>query len=194
MYIGDVIVTRGITFKTPLDLAETKSNRFINELCLRLAQEFPRIQSKSANNAADADDIDLYFSRNKANFSNFVGETYKFIEEKKITHYISGIDLGAAEYIESTVIASGINAQLDPSQGGTLKDRVKATLARGTYSSRSHTIGGFLGDINGVKIGSGECVIEYEILPVYSLLHHHHFNFKEVLHQATKAYLEKESK
>ena len=189
--VGDKKITRGIAFKPP-ELAEADENTFIKELCSRLAEEFPRISSQPKDVGAS---VIEGFLQKSDDLSDYIGETYRFIADKKITHYISSINLGAAVYDEATSTESatsgGGNVGLDPGQGGSLKIKGKASRKKRSYRSKHKTIGG---DIDTVKIGSGEGVVDYELLPVSSLIHRHHANFKAVLQEAIKHYLEKESK
>lgn len=186
-------ITRRIAFEENLKSSEMSSIEFINILYSRLAKKFPAAEiPDKASTVTIANRVERCLKSERKRFSEFVKEAYKFIEEKKVTHYISAISLGAAVYRNCTAtkseLSAGAKAGASLSEGVSLESRVQAIRERGFESSEEVTIG--RSSVKDVKPGVGEGVVEYELLPISALLQYDHKRTKEVLQKALIMYIE----
>ena len=103
-------------------------------------------------------------------FEEIWGKTFIFIKTEKLTHYISSISLGAAQY--------SLSLQAKSSHG-----------SESHLEGRDQHLGG---DLDTVKRGEGEAVVGFEILPVHMLVRQE--KVRDAVQTAVKHYLERESK
>lgn len=156
----------------PVGAPEVMDSTFERELCEWLTKQIPGVLSMPGEFYSDR--LHMYLMEFPDREKDVVQEAYIFIKTEKVTHYVSAITLGAAEY---SVIAGG----------GDLST-AKKSKAKEITLCKAHQIG----DINSVERRKGEAVLSYEILPVYMLVRHE--MLKKVLQKAIKFYLERESK
>ena len=118
------------------------------------------------NNVANPEKVEMCLPPKiqQKDWNSYVEKTYHYIERERITHYISTIHLGAAEYYNPKNSTSRCN----PS-----------------------TIGGNLDD---VREGIEENVVEYEILPLQALINVEHLKLRALLQEALGMYFKRGSK
>lgn len=147
-----------------MEKSELKHNKFIKELCESLSNDF----------TGDAGSIEelLQLNDNEDIRRDFVKKMYKFIEDKKITHYVSAILLGSIEHSEANSRTTSHHAGAQFNESKLLGDHQKHTETK--------------------AIQSQEGVVSYEYLPVYSLINKDNFpNFENLFKEATKAYIKR---
>ena len=169
--------------------ADVEDSQFENEISKYLIQEIPAIAEFPGS--TDAEKVQTYLLETPDK-GLAVDKVYLFVKTEGITHYISGITLGAAKYSVSTYTKTaltigskgGVGVEFITKGGlGAKRGKEKTTIV-----SKDHSIG----DIDAVRRGKGEAVIGYEILPLYMLTRQE--ELKKVLQEATKFYLERESR
>ena len=163
----------------PVGAPEVTDSTFERELCEWLTQQIPGILSMPGGSHSDR--LHMYLMEFPDKEKAVVQEAYIFVKTEKVTHYISAISLGAAEY----------SVSINTSGGGNLSTGVsgdKTTKAKANAICKDHRIG----DIDDVERRKGEAVLSYEILPVYMVVRQE--TVKKVLQKAIKFYLERESK
>lgn len=153
---------------------------FERELCEWLTQQIPEILSMPGTSLADR--LHMYLMEFPDKVNDIVEKAYIFIKTERVTHYVSSVSLGAAEYSVSTstkTVSAG--AKGEPQEAKKAKTKANTVC-------KDHRIG----DIDIVDRRKGEAVVGYEILPVYMLVRQE--SVKKVLQKAIKFYLERESK
>ncbi len=207
LLVGLKTVTRGVKFSLDeLSASEFESNQFVRALYEFLVEKFSNntlSRSQSSGDGRDLDyvnladrarDVEDYICDHEADiYDSFVGEMYRFIDSRKITHYINSINLGAAVYYESTVVKSSLdiggNAGATADEVG-LTALVNRNKDKGCFSTKLQSIGR-LDEANQVL---QEAIIDFEILPIYTLLKRRHVKTRKALEVALKLYIERESK
>ena len=124
-------------------------------------------------------------------FEEIWEKAFIFIKTEKLTHYISSISLGAAEYSMSTKSKFSFGAGVKGSGGKAAKGSAGMGSSKSEEKSnqRDQHIGG---DLDTVKRGEGEAVVGFEILPVHMLVRQE--KVRDAVQTAVKHYLERESK
>lgn len=197
--LGERVVTRTVSFKPfcsreyhPVDSIEVTDSSFDRELCEWLTQQIPRIRSMPGKTGADK--LEMYLMEFPGEFNEVVEKAYIFVKTENVTHYVSSISLGAAEYSVSTTtkttVAVGARAKAEVGShdvGVGAGVGAKRSKEKANTTSKDHRIG----DIGIVERRKGEAVVGYEILPVYMLVRQE--AVKKVLQTAIKFYLERES-
>lgn len=165
---------------------------FDKNLCKRLTEAIPEI--KLCEGESETDKVLQYLNEDDKSdkFKLVVHEAYIFLKSEKITHYISAIYLGAAEYsiskTKETAISLGGGIDIDLRSlvgvgGGGNFSNIKTTKESNQQK---------FGKIGIVKRGVGENVVKYKTMPVSKLSHHE--MLCKVLKEAVKSYLERASK
>lgn len=162
---------------------EVTDSNFERELCEWLTQQIPEILSMPGTSLADR--LHMYLMEFPDKVNDVVEKAYIFIKTEKVTHYVSSISLGAAEYSVSTSTKPA-KGKLDTQDLSV--NTAKRTEAKANTTCNDHLIG----NINIVDRRKGEAVVGYEILPVYMLVRQE--TVKKVLQKAISFYLERESK
>ena len=123
-------------------------------------------------------------------------EMLEFIERRRITHYINSIDLGAATYykcqLNKSQIEGGGGAGVSLPKGIGLEAKIKIMREQGACSESGQDIGIF-GSCDHLTVQE-EGVIEYEILPIYTLLNRQHEETRKTLQEAIEFYIKSKSK
>lgn len=190
------MVTRVISFKPfssreyqPAGALESRDSNFESDLYEWLIQEIPKIRLMPGK--TDAERTQMYLMEFPEQHDEIVEKAYIFIKTEKVTHYVSGISLGAAEYSVSTTtktaLTVGAKAEVGNDFIATAGVGARRSKEKSNMTSKDHRIG----NIDVVERGVGEAVVGYEILPVYMLLRQE--AVKKVLQKAIKFYLERES-
>lgn len=142
---------------------------------------------------SNEDKVEAYIGSHSDGTTEVLEKMYLFLKEKKITHYISGIDLGAAVYSVSVISkckshkGAKIEAGVEYLAG--IGTGTKSTLERKQKWKRDRKIG----DIDIVKRGKGEEVLKYHLLPVFTLICSGHKRTKMLLQRAIQFYLQSSS-
>jgi hypothetical protein len=197
---GEKAVTRIVSFKPfcsreyhPVGAPEVTDSTFERELCEWLSQQIPAILSMPGNSLADR--VQMYLMEFTDKVEEVQHETYLFIKSEKVTHYVSSIYLGAAEYSVTgstrsvVTVGGGVKGEVGTQDiGGAAAQGAKVTKEKTNMTCKDCRIG----DIDIVERRKGEAVVGYEILPVYTLVCHE--SMKKIVQNAIKFYLERESK
>ena len=160
---GDKKTTRIVSFK-PYGSEEygTEDSHFEEKLCEQLCKKveaIPKTEGKSASECVQ----EYLKDDNAKRFQEVWEEAHLFIKNEKLTHYISSISLGAAEYSMHMKTKKSIGAGLKGIGGTTGKASAGVSTKKSEEKSnqRDQHLGGALGT---VKRGEGEAVIGFEIL------------------------------
>ena len=164
----------------------------MQSLCEWLVDEIPELAHQPSGYGTASDQVESYLRSKKETeqgWQNVLTCTYKFITTKKITHYVSELNLGAASYYFSFKknVSSETKATFE----------VGTDYVAGVKAGRSHQMEKrneqkkrcTIGDIETVDIGKGECAIGYNIQPVTQLIVPKYKNIREVMKRATDFYL-----
>lgn len=170
----------------------TKESKFEETLCRHLIQMIPEIDSEPGSSSAEK--VEQYLISKPDDFEKVLMRVYKYIKSEKITHYISGIDLGAAVYSISTS-KNRLKCRLFQAEVGMeylagLGGGVEFQQEKKHHQRKKHVIGNLLN----LRRGKGEGVIGYSILPLFTLVCDEHREIKRVLRLATCFYLDKSRK
>lgn len=141
-------------------------------MCEWIVQNMPEIAAQSGDQ--DEEKVEMYICENPKMIPKVLDQVYSFLKEKKVTHYVSAIDLGAAVYSVSLL---GKRKKTRGAHAGAGVDILAGIEAGARYTleamhkvSRRHRIG----DIDNVKRASGEGVIGYKLLPIFTLINEKH--------------------
>lgn len=159
---------------------------FVERFYSKLNQVF--LQNRYESTETIADMFERYAVTHREKEYPFFREMLQFIRDEKVTHYVSSIDLGAAEYFtftssEKSLEAGGKaevpvpNASLDV-QAKYLNVDIEAAGTKRRY-----------GDVDTVQPFSGEGLIESTILPIDTLIEC--ARTRHLLHIAIKLYIGK---
>ena len=197
---GEKEITRSVSFKPyssqgsyrPDAVPELFDSDFEEQFCQYLVQEIPAIEHEKGDTLADK--VERYLIDDILRFEQALVLTHKYIKTKKITHYISGIELGAAIYSVSTSKQKLRNASMDldlgVNQAVRLGGGLSALTERKHRQNREHSIG----QMDLLQDGKGEGVIGYSLQPLFKLVSDEHCQIKRVLQQATRFYLDRSRK
>ena len=151
-----------------------------------LIQEIPNIESVAGDTSADK--VRKFLDENPLRFDEALKKTHRYIKTKRITHYISGIDLGAAVYCISTSKEKlgSTKAELEVGQEylAGIGGGVKSVRERRHRQKRKHCIG----EIDGKRKG----VVGYNLQPIFELVTHE--QIKKLLQQSIMFYLDRKRK
>ena len=155
-------------------------------------QEIPDIGLEPVSNPADK--VEHYLADESTRYEQVLEKAYKFIEREKVTHYISGIELGAAVYSLSVLKKKCRCKKIHKAAGV----EYLAELGMGMESTQETTQKEkkklSIGNMECVKRGEGEAVLGYDLLPIFTLVCNEHRKVKRVLQLAVKFYLDRSCK
>ena len=160
----------------------TEDSHFEEKLCEQLCKKveaIPKTEGKSASECVQ----EYLKDDNAKRFQEVWEAVHNFIKHEKLTHYISSISLGAAEYSMHMKTKRSIGAGLKGT-GGKASAGVSTKKSEEKSNQRDQHLGGAL---DTVKRGEGEAVIGFKILPVYMLVCQE--KVKKVVQEAVKHYL-----
>ena len=176
----------------PDTVPELYDSDFEERFSRYLIQEMPAIESVAGDTCADK--VQKFFDDNLVQFDQALVKTLKYIKTERITHFISGIDLGAAIYSISTSKdkLKSKNAEFEIGQeylagiGGGMKSEKEEQHRQ----KRKHSIG----EMKLLKRGRGEGVIGYSIQPLFRLVSDEHVQIKKLLQKSIRFYLDRNRK
>ena len=106
---GEKVITRCISFVSHCNSEGKPSKRvgeniFVDRFCWWLIEHITGIdQQQGSSTLSSVEAVESYLRRNQDQFWAVAAKAYLFVEETKVTHYISAVDLGAAAYTTSVV-------------------------------------------------------------------------------------------
>lgn len=148
----------------------------------------------AAHPAEKMEKVEAYLRDNATMKYNVLDRVYRFLKEKKTTHYISAIELGAVVYslgvkcskMRAIGGCAGAGVDLVAAEA---KTSIKSTKQMLQKTSRRRTIG----NIEQVERGKGEGVIGYQLQPIFMLIDEKHEKTKQLLQSAILSYLQEQS-
>ena len=132
-----------------------------------------------------------------SNKSNVIEEMYYLIKKMEVTHYISGVNLGASCYWEcsgkKSDLQGGGSAGVDI-QGASLQSTLDLAKSSNFNLLTGANFGANVEAVKDVDL-TNDYVVEYDIRPLSELLHIDHKRTRKALNKAIEVYImEKESK
>ena len=195
---GEKEITRRLSFKPYCSrgsyaLARSvRDSKFEDNLCKNIIHNFPEIESEPGDDATQK--VQKYLEDRPDRFEKVLVQVHRYIKREKITHYVSGIDLGAAVYSVSTskekLRKKALKGEAGVEYLAGLGAGAEAKKEKKHRQKQRHTIG----KMDQLKRGTGEAVIGYSILPLFTLVCDEHREVKRVLQQAIKFYLDRSRK
>lgn len=185
--IGERHITRSLMFNSK---CVNRDNNFEAKICKWIIEHVPEIASLPEN--SDEGKVEMFLCSHLAN-NEILDTVHNFFKKEQITHYVHGIELGAAKYSVSIKVKS------KKTLGGSVKVGMKnvADAEAGLKSSQSSMEDKsemkMIGDIDNVERGKGEAVLRYKFLPVHTLICESHREIKKVVQIALLYYLKSES-
>lgn len=194
---GRKVITRDVSFKPfyskeyhSASSPDVEDSSFEREVCEWIVKQFP--DASAMPGKTDAERVQAYLGKFPDMVDEVIETTYVFIKTERLTHYISSISLGAAEYSVSTMKKTKLSTGVRGEAGHDLVVKGGAGVKRSSEKSSEVSEKRQIGDISSVsRGGDGEAVVGFEILPVYMLVCQE--SVKKVVQKAVQFYLERES-
>ncbi len=156
-------------------------------------QRIPEIE-KSATGKNSAEKVNNYLMDSPSRFQQVLTKTHNYIKMENITHYINGIDLGAAVYSVSVSRSAVRRTKL----GGEIGVNELAGVGAGAASMQKNCCKQkrrfSIGQLERLRRGRGEGVLGYSLLPLFTLVCDERSETRKVLQQATMFYLDRNRK
>lgn len=192
---GEKEITRSLSFKPYSSHGSStwpKDSDFEEKFCSYLIQKIPEIQSAAGSKSEEK--VNNYLLESQGNFEEGLMKAYDFVKMGKITHYINGIELGAAIYTIKVSRSKVRKKKLE----GEIGVEILAGLGAGAESKQEKSYkrkGKFaIGKFEHLKRGAGEGVLEYSLLPLFKLVCDEHSETRRVLQKAIRCYLDRNRK
>ena len=139
-----------------------------------------------------AREIEEYLNQSENNYREIVGRMSKFIQYEHITHYIQAIDIGAASYYRCTQtqknLSGGGGAGIIVPQAASLEAKVQALSKSGVRVVKQDD----LGILDGHTVKQ-EATVNYDIMPIHTLLDPDYKRTREALQEAIREYIEEKN-
>ena len=139
-----------------------------------------------------AREIEEYLNKGESNYKEIVRRMLKFIQYERITHYIQSIDMGAASYYKCTQkqskLSGGGGAGISVPKVGSLEAKVQALSESGVRVVKQDD----LGILDGHTVKQ-ETTVNYDIMPIDTLLDPDYKKTREALQEAIREYIEEKN-
>ena len=139
-----------------------------------------------------AREIEEYLNQSESNYREIVRRMSKFIQYEHITHYIQAIDMGAASYYKCTQkqnnLSGGGGAGITVPQAASLEAKVQALSKSGVRVVKQDD----LGILDGHTVKQ-EATVNYDIMPIDTLLDPDYKKTREALQEAIREYIEEKN-